>query len=347
MMIMGELSILVWNCDGLNAPHKRKSVLTLLRQKKINLALLQETHLLNKDSGRIANKYYHTIASSTASTKTKGVSIVCRRNLKIKVLDLWTDDAGRIAIAKVELYDIKIALISIYAPNTFDNCFYDTLTQRMLDLTDYSFIIGADMNAVWDVNIDRSNSTASRDQELATAALHSWAKSLGLVDVWRSLNPSSKDYTFFSSRHKTFSRIDFLFSSPKLFQKIDYAVLLPIALSDHKGIWCCATLGCLSKRATRWRFNTSLLVNDEYKTQFQSQLEDFLKFNVGSVDDPRILWEAAKGFIRSNATLFCSNIRKARSAKLQALEADFVRLDSTLQSNYSSRIAVERDLVKK
>lgn len=135
--------------------------------------------------------------------------------------------------------------------------------------------------------------------------------------------------------------------SPKLFQKIDYSLLLPIAHSDHKGVWCYATLGSLSKRATRWRFNITLLENNEYKAQFQSQLEDFLEFNIGSVDDPRILWQATKGFIRGNATLFCSNLRKARSAKLQALEADFVRLDSTLQNNYSSQIAVERDLVKK
>lgn len=113
MMIMCELSILVWNCDGLNVPHKRSSALTLLRQKKINLALLQETHLLSKDSGHIANRYYHTIASSTASTKSKGVGIVCRRNLKIKVLDLWADDAGIIVIAKVELYGKKVALISL------------------------------------------------------------------------------------------------------------------------------------------------------------------------------------------------------------------------------------------
>ncbi len=199
---MGDLSILVWNCDGLNAPHKRSSVLSLFRQKKIDLALLQETNLLSKDSSRIANTFYHTIASSTASTKTKGVAIVCRRNLKIKVQDFWVDDAGRIVIAKVELYGKKVALISIYAPNTFNNCLYDILTKRMLDLTDYSFIVGADMNAVWDIIFDRSSSTASREQELATAALHSWAKSLGLIDIWRSCNPATKDYTFFSSRHK-------------------------------------------------------------------------------------------------------------------------------------------------
>ena len=217
---MGDLSILVWNCDGLNAPHKRASVLTMLHRRKIHLAFLQETHLLSKDSGRIANKFYHTIASSSANSKTKGVAIVSRRNLNVKVLDMWADTAGRITIARVEVYGRKVALISAYAPKTFDKDFYDTLTQKMLELTEYAIMVGADMNAVWDSN-EWSSLTASRDQESATAALQSWAGSLGLVDMWQAFNPQVKDYSFFSARHKSFSRIDYLFTSPQLFQKVD------------------------------------------------------------------------------------------------------------------------------
>lgn len=100
--MMGDLSVLVWNCDGLNVPHKRTSVLTLMRRRKIDLAFLQETHLLSKDAGRMSNRLYHTIASSSADSKTKGVTVVCKRNLKIKVLDVWADTAGRIKIAKVK-----------------------------------------------------------------------------------------------------------------------------------------------------------------------------------------------------------------------------------------------------
>lgn len=43
---------------------------------------------MRKDSGRIASKFYHTPASSSANTKTKGVAKVSRRNLKFKVLDV-------------------------------------------------------------------------------------------------------------------------------------------------------------------------------------------------------------------------------------------------------------------
>lgn len=120
---MGELSVLVWNRDDLNTPHKRTSVLTFLRHRKIDLALLQETHLLNRGSGRLSNRLYHTVAVSSANSKSKGVAVVSKRNLKIKVLDIWADNTGRIAVAKVELYRRKVAIIAAYAPNKFDKIF--------------------------------------------------------------------------------------------------------------------------------------------------------------------------------------------------------------------------------
>lgn len=160
---MGELSILVWNCDGLNIPHKRTSVLTLLKRRRIDIALFQETHLLKKDSTRMANRFYHTIASSSADSKSRRVAIVCKRNLNIKVLDTWSDNKGRMTIAKIEMYGRKIAIISAYAPNKFDKEFYSALTQEMLQLTEYSFIVGADMNAVWQVS-ERSSATDNKDQ---------------------------------------------------------------------------------------------------------------------------------------------------------------------------------------
>lgn len=53
-------------------------------------------------------------------------------------------------ITKVEFKSRKIALISAYAPNDFDKDFYNLITTKMLELTDYSFIVGADFNSVWD-----------------------------------------------------------------------------------------------------------------------------------------------------------------------------------------------------
>ena len=106
-------------------------------------------------------------------------------------------------------------------------------------------------------------------------------------------------------------------------------------------------MGCLSKHAARWCFNTTLLKNDDYKSQFLSQLKEFLDFNLDSVDDPRIFWDPVKGFIWSNAIRSASNLRKDRTAKLQALEAGLARIDLTLQNYNSQQDELQWEIIKR
>ena len=53
----------------------------------MDIALLQETHLLKADTGSIANRFYHTRAFSSADSKS-------RCNLRTKVLSSWADAIG-------------------------------------------------------------------------------------------------------------------------------------------------------------------------------------------------------------------------------------------------------------
>lgn len=77
----------------------------------------------------------------------------------------------------------------------------------------------------------------------------------------------------------------------------------------------------LSSLGPRWRFNTMLLRDEAFKTKFSSQLTDFVNVNKGSVDDPRILWDAIKGFIRNFTVCYASSLRKAWSSRLQHLNS--------------------------
>ena len=204
---MADIKIITWNCGGLNLQHKRSSTLVWLARQKVDVALLSETHLLKADSHRMANKYYHVLAASSAGTKTKGVAVIARRRLNWKLLSTWADTTGRICLAKLEYMNRKIALISAYAPKRFAAEFFSVLTSTVLGLTDFECVVGADFNAVWDPQLDRSGATQTKDQGIATAARRSWARDTGLIDAWRTLNPSIKDFTFLSTRHKSFSRI--------------------------------------------------------------------------------------------------------------------------------------------
>lgn len=344
---MTALNFISVNARGLNIPHKRTTVLEFLRKKNIDFAMIQESHLLRKDVGRLANKFYHSIATSSAATKCKGVAVLCKRKLKFDLIDTWADDAGRIAIAKIRMDGKNIALISAYAPNAFDVTFFELLTKSLLDLTGFHLVLGADFNAVWDSSMDRTGVFETRDQRLSSEALRQWATDTGMVDIWRMLNPSLKDFSFYSGRHKSFSRLDFIFASNDLFQNIQNAHYIPVTWSDHKPIYCSVTVRPSSTKAPRWRFNSSLLRDKSYRDQFETNFSEFLGFNVGSVSDPRILWEAVKGFIRSNTTLYASTRNKERAAKLEALELKYSTLDAALQHNFSTYTALQKELTKK
>lgn len=137
-------------------------------------------------------------------------------------------------------------------------------------------------------------------------SLCQWATDTGMVDIWRMINPSLKDFSFFSGRHKSFSRLDFLFALKDLFQNIQNVFYIPVTWSDHKPIYCSVSIRAAPTKAPKWRFNSSLLRDETFKAQFETNFREFLGFNIGSVSDLRILWEAVKGFIRSNTTLYVS-----------------------------------------
>ncbi len=62
---MVRINILSLNVRGLNAPTKRTKVLDLLHRKKIDVAFLQETHLVASDNQRMQNRHYIPIVSSS------------------------------------------------------------------------------------------------------------------------------------------------------------------------------------------------------------------------------------------------------------------------------------------
>lgn len=232
---MDKLKIISLNIRGLNSPNKRAKFLIYLRRKAIDIALIQETHLKRADVQRLQNKMYKVVAFSTDNTKTKGTVILIARNCNLKIDRESQDQSGRLAYFCTNIKGRKIAFVSIYAPTIFETNFFPHVNNHLLSLIDYSLIIGGDMNALIDPVLDRSSS-CSQVQLNSSAALNDFIKTLNLVEVWRSGNPSSRNYTFFSARHLSFSRIDYLLCSKELLNSVDQTIILPAILADHNSL---------------------------------------------------------------------------------------------------------------
>lgn len=79
-----------------------------------------------------------------------------------------------------------------------------------------------------------------------------------------------------------------------------------LSLSDHYTNHCEFSFSSnASTRASHWRINLTLLQNSQFCAQFKSGFTEFMGFNKDSVTDVRFVWNAIKGYIRNNCTLFC------------------------------------------
>ena len=69
-----------------------------------------------------------------------------------------------------------------------------------------------------------------------TEALNDTIDQIDLTDIYRTFHPKTADYTFFSSVHETFSRIDHILghkSSHSTFKKIE---IISSIFSDHNAM---------------------------------------------------------------------------------------------------------------
>uniref|UniRef100_A0A667XZT6 Endonuclease/exonuclease/phosphatase domain-containing protein n=1 Tax=Myripristis murdjan TaxID=586833 RepID=A0A667XZT6_9TELE len=133
---MTRLILFSLNARGLNSPHKRVGLLDVLEREKVDIAMVSESHLLQRDIYSFHNRHYHVLSSSSTPNKTKGVLIVARRSLQFTNLGTGGDLEG-ITFIKTIIANRKIAFVSIYAPNSFDPNFYTQLTELMFDLVEY------------------------------------------------------------------------------------------------------------------------------------------------------------------------------------------------------------------
>ena len=57
---------------------------------------------------------------------------------------------------------------------------------------------------------------------------------MDLTDIYRTLHPKAAGYTFFSSAHGTFSRIEHILGHKKSLSKLKKIEIVPTRFSDHK-----------------------------------------------------------------------------------------------------------------
>ena len=79
-----------------------------------------------------------------------------------------------------------------------------------------------------------SKGQINQTENKETEALNNILEQMDLTDIYRTLHPKATGYTFFSSAHGTFSRIDHILGHKKNLSKFKKIEIVPTNFSDHK-----------------------------------------------------------------------------------------------------------------
>ena len=122
-----------------------------------------------------------------------------------------------------------ITIVNIYPPNIGAHQYIrQTLTDIKGEI-DSNTIIGRDFNTPL-TPMDRSTKQKINKE---TQFLSDTLDEMDLIDIFKTFHPNAEEYTFFSSAHGTFSRIDHILGHKSNLSKLKKTEIVSSIFSDH------------------------------------------------------------------------------------------------------------------
>jgi len=330
---MGLLKI-SYNVNGLHSALKRKKILRQLRQSQCQIAFLQKTHLSDVEHEKLkkswADKVYF---SSHPSGRKKGVSILIHKQVNFSLVTIHKDAKGRFILLNGSIDGIDVSFMNVYAPNEDNPDFirkvFNVITQHSSGI----LLMGGDFNCVMSQFMDKQPVSTTPPSRMSKTLKYQ-STELGLVDAWRGKYLSCRDFTFYSHRHASYSRIDYFFTPKAELYRISDLKILPMTISDHSPIELSWNIGHKSS-TKQWRLNASLLNDKEFINLITTELKFYQDTDTSPEISPLILWDCAKAYLRGRIISFASARKKKRDTRKQELEQTIVKLEQQHKKSLS------------
>ena len=175
---------------------------------------------------------------------------------------------------KGSIQEEDITIINIYAPNLGAPQYIRQLLTAIKEEIDSNTIIVRDFNTSL-TQMDRSSRQKINKE---TQALNDTIDQIDLIDIYRTFNPKTADYSFFSSVHGTFSRIDHILGHKSSLGKFKKIEIISSIFSDHNAMRLEINYGGKNVKNTKiWRLNNTLLNNQEITEEIKEDIKKYLE----------------------------------------------------------------------
>ena len=194
-------------------------------------------------------------------------------------------------------------ILNIYAPSIGSPQYIRQLLTTLKGEIDDSTIIVGDFNTPLTA-MDRSSRQKTNKE---TQALNEALNQMDLIDIYRTFHPQVIEYTFFSSAHGTFSKMDHILgytSNLGNFKKIE---IISSIFSNHNAIRPeINNKKKTAKNTNTWRLN-NMPLNNQWITE---EIKKYLEANDNKDTTLQNVWDAAKAVLRGKFIAIRAYLRK-------------------------------------
>jgi len=319
---MRELVISSTNVKGLLNPKKLTDVRNFC--SKDDILLLQETH---GDNSSFFKKVFKRQGQfSFYKNNSRGSGILFKD--KIKIIKKYKDSYGRLSGGLVDVYNLKLGIISVYMPNKtqcqktqedYIKCL-TSLEAMILEFQKESnyLIIGGDFNIVFNPFEDSITGKA-KSYPLIMEQIEDFMDRYELTDAFRTLHPDEKAFTYApigNNSKQIYNRLDYFLVSREFTQYISRIEHVNNWVSDHKTVklHICLSNG-RKKFRNLWRHNDELLENEEYVDNIREMI--MLAAENGKELDDKAKWDYIQYKIKQYSRKVAGIIQKRQNKEKQ------------------------------
>uniref|UniRef100_A0A803TFB5 Reverse transcriptase domain-containing protein n=1 Tax=Anolis carolinensis TaxID=28377 RepID=A0A803TFB5_ANOCA len=247
---------------------------------------------------------------------------------------------GRYVGVEIMIGNQKTLICNVYAPNGPKTQFTKHLREQIAKKQIEHIMIFGDFNGVLDSNLDKSKKgKRSKKENRGTLPKNMimMKDEFNLQDIWRYHNPTKIDYTFYSSRHKSWSRIDMVWASNSIVTQVSDMRILARDKSDHSPIEL-----LLNHKPTirKWRLDDNLIKSEEDINRYKELTNEFFKLNTEI--KPQIIWDTYKAVTRGYLIQQKARRNKQKFHKINEIEKEIDKKEKQLKKNPKDKSTQEQ-----
>ena len=168
---------------------------------------------------------------------------------------------------------------------------------------------------------------------------------LDLIDIYRTFQLKTMNFTFFSSAHGTFSRIDHILGHKSSLGKSKKIEIIPVIFSDHSAVRLDLNYRKkIVKYSNILRLNNTLLNNHQFTEEINNEIKICIEMNENENTTTQNLWDSVKALLRGGFIPVQAYLRKQERNQINNLTLHLKDLEKEEMKH--PRVSRRKEIIK-